>query len=94
MKQVSTTKSLGIPIDENLMWHNQIDKIAQKIASGIGAIERIEPFFSTSYSKLHLQCLAGTMPSDKLRKRLKRAAALLLPPVMILMLSAYYNGQV
>ena len=27
------------------MWHSQIDKITQKIASGIGAIERIRPFF-------------------------------------------------
>ena len=26
------------------MWHSQIDKITQKIASGIGAIERIGPF--------------------------------------------------
>ena len=26
------------------MWHSQIDKITQKIASGIGAIERIRPF--------------------------------------------------
>ena len=27
------------------MWHSQIDKITQKIASGIGAIERIGPLF-------------------------------------------------
>ena len=26
------------------MWHSQIDKITQKIASDIGAIERIRPF--------------------------------------------------
>ena len=26
------------------MWHSQIEKITQKIASGIGAIERIIPF--------------------------------------------------
>ena len=26
------------------MWHNQIDKITQMIASGIGAIERTRPF--------------------------------------------------
>ena len=95
MKQVSTTKSLGIPIHDNLMWHSQIEKITQKIASGIGAIERIRPFvFSTSYFTLHLQCLAGTTPSDKLQKRLKCASALLLPPIMMLMLGAYYSGQV
>ena len=31
-------------IDGNLVWHSQIDKITQKIASGIGAIEQIRPF--------------------------------------------------
>ena len=40
VKQVSTTKSFGIVIDQNLMWHGQIDKITQKIASGIGAMHR------------------------------------------------------
>ena len=44
VKQVSTTKSIGMLIDGNLVWHSQIDKITQKIASGIGAIEQIRPF--------------------------------------------------
>ena len=42
VKQVSTSKSFGIVIDQNIMWHGQIDKITQKIASGIVAIERIK----------------------------------------------------
>ena len=49
------------------MWHSQIDKITQKIASGIGAIERIRPFLPPATLLLHLQCL-GTTPLDKLQK--------------------------
>ena len=44
IKQVSTTKSLGILIDDNMAWHSHIDNLSKKIASGIGAIERIKPF--------------------------------------------------
>ena len=44
IKQVSTAKSVGFLIDENLTWHSHIDKLTQKIASGIGAIKRIRPF--------------------------------------------------
>ena len=39
IKQVSTTKSLGILIDDNMAWHSHIDKLSKKIASGIGAIK-------------------------------------------------------
>ena len=46
IKQVSTTKSLGILIDDNMIWHTHIDKLSKKIASGIGAIKRIKPFVS------------------------------------------------
>ena len=46
MRQVSTSKSLGIPIDDNMAWHSHIDKLSKKIACGIGAIKRIKPFVS------------------------------------------------
>ena len=44
IKQVSSVKSLGVLIDENLPWNIHIEKIAKKIASGIGAIKRYRPF--------------------------------------------------
>ena len=44
IKQVSSVKSLGVHIDENLSWNLHIEKIAKKIASGIGAIKRCRPF--------------------------------------------------
>ena len=37
---VTTAKSLGVYIDENLFWGSQINKLAKKIASGIGALKR------------------------------------------------------
>ena len=43
-KQVSSIKSLGVHIDENLSWNIHIEKIAKKIASGIGAIKPCRPF--------------------------------------------------
>ena len=43
IKQVSTTKSLGIVIDDNMAWHSHVHKLSKKIASGIGAIKRIRP---------------------------------------------------
>ena len=39
IEQVSSVKSLGIYVDENLTWHFHIDKLCKKIASAIGAIK-------------------------------------------------------
>ena len=39
VKQVFTTKTLGVIVDDNVMWHDQIDKLSKKIASGIVAIK-------------------------------------------------------
>ena len=44
IEHVSSVKSLGIFIDENLRWQTHIDKLSKKVASGIGAIKRIRPF--------------------------------------------------
>ena len=44
IEHVSSVKSLGVFIDENLRWQTHIDKLSKKVASGIGAIKRIRPF--------------------------------------------------
>ena len=36
--QVSTVKSLGVHIDENLTWECHVNELSKKIASGISAI--------------------------------------------------------
>ena len=47
IEKVTSVKSLGILIDENLRWQTHIDKLSKKIASGIGAIKRIRDFVPT-----------------------------------------------
>ena len=44
IEQVSSVKSLGIYIDENLTWHSHIGKLCKQIASATGAIKRLKPF--------------------------------------------------
>ena len=44
IEHVSSVKSLGIFIDENLGWQTHIDKLSKKVASRIGAIRIIRPF--------------------------------------------------
>ena len=39
VKQVATTKSLGITTDEKLSWNCHVEKLTKKIASGIGAMK-------------------------------------------------------
>ena len=41
IKHSQCSKSLGVLIDENLTWENHVDALSKKIASGIGAIKRI-----------------------------------------------------
>ena len=47
IEKVTSVKSLGIFIDENLRWQTHIDKLSKKIASGIGANKRIRDFVPT-----------------------------------------------
>ena len=88
---VSSVKSLGVFINENLTWQTHIDKLSKKIASGIGAIKRIRPFVPPAtllyiYSALiqpHFDYCnlvwgnCGKTLSDRLQKLQNRAARLL-----------------
>ena len=91
INRVSSVKSLGVFIDENLTWQTHIDKLSKKIASGIGAIKRIRPFVPPDtllyiYSALiqpHFDYCnlvwgnCGKTLSDRLQKLQNRAARLL-----------------
>ena len=44
INRVSRTKSIGVYLDENLIWNEQINQISRKIASGIGALKRLRSF--------------------------------------------------
>ena len=45
IKQVEFTKSLGVYIDENLTWNEQIEQISKKLPSCIGILKRSRSFF-------------------------------------------------
>ena len=88
---VPTEKPLGIFVDENLRLQTHIDKLTNKITSGIGAIKRIRDFVPTPtlhciYNAL-VQCLfdycnivwgnCGKTLFDRLQKLQNRAARVL-----------------
>ena len=41
IKQVTSAKSLGVYVDQNINWECHIENISEKIACAIGAIKRI-----------------------------------------------------
>ena len=42
IKRVATTKYLGFLIDENLLWKNHSNAIAEKLSRGLGVMQRIK----------------------------------------------------
>ena len=44
VKQVLTTKSLGVIIDKNLCWKEHIDSIISRVSKAIGTIRRTKPY--------------------------------------------------
>ena len=40
LRQVRSTKTLGLTLDENLTWRNHVEVITKKISSGIGALKK------------------------------------------------------
>ena len=85
LEQVSSVKSLGVYIDENLTWHFRIDKLCKKIASAIGAIKRVKQFVPQStllctYNSLvqpqfdDCSLVWGNCGHNKLQKLQNRAA--------------------
>ena len=89
--QVSTAKSLGVTIDDNLSWGSHIEKIIKKVSSGIGAIKRIRHLVPQETLRLIYQALihphfnycntvwgnCGITLRNKLQKLQNRAARVL-----------------
>jgi len=44
LKRVKTTKTLGVIIDENLTWNEQVDHACKKAARGLGVMRQIRDF--------------------------------------------------
>ena len=89
VNQVSTAKSLGVYIDENLSWGSHIEKLIKKVASGVGALKRIRSFVPFETLKIIFNVLVrphfdycsvvwGNLTlSNKLQKLQNRAARIL-----------------
>ena len=54
INRVSHTKSIGVYLDENLIWNEHINQISRKIAPGIGALKRIRSFVPDTTLQLTL----------------------------------------
>ena len=52
IKRVKTTKSLGIVIDENLAWKENIDNLSVKVSRAIGIIRRAKKYVKQDALKL------------------------------------------
>ena len=91
LDRVSTTKSLGVLLDENLTWSSHINKMTKRIASGIGTIKQLRPFVSLETLHVIYQALiqphfdycnvvwgnCGKTLSNKLQKLQNRAMRVL-----------------
>jgi len=51
LKQVSSTKFLGVTIDENLTWEQHMDTLVRKLASAHGALYRIKDYIPKALHK-------------------------------------------
>ena len=92
VEQVSSTKSLGVYIDENLSWNTHIESVCEKISSALGLIKLIRNFvpFQTllnifnglvkpqlDYCSMVWGCCSISL-AEKLQKLQNRAARILL----------------
>jgi len=57
VKQVATSKSLGITTDDKLCWNCHIEKLTKKMASGIGAMKRVRHLVPPAILHLTYQAL-------------------------------------
>ena len=91
IKRVTSTKSLGVTVDERLSWDKHVDEKSKKIAAAIGALKCIRPFISTASATLIYQALiqphfdycslvwdgCSAKLSDKMQKLQNRAARII-----------------
>lgn len=100
VKQVATTKSPGIPIDDKFSWNCHSEKLTKKIASRIGAMKRVRHLVPPTTLHLIYQALIqplfdyssrsvwgtrGVTLQDKLQKLQNRAARVLTFPNLVIM---------
>ena len=91
VKQVATTKSLGVTIDDKLIRSCHIEKLTKNMASGVGVMKRVRHLVPQATLHLIYQTLiqphfdycstvcgtCGVTLQDKLQKLLNREARVL-----------------
>ena len=55
--QIATAKTLGLTSDDDLDWGSHMEKIIEKVSSGIGAIKRVRQFVPQATLQLIYQPL-------------------------------------
>jgi len=75
-EQVSSMKSLGVYINENLTWHSDIDKLCKKIRTATGAIKRVKPYVPQSSTFIFCSSVRKTLVKLQRQgfERLQRSA--------------------
>ncbi len=48
IKKISKCKTLGVIIDDTLLWKDHISEINTKVSKGLGIMKRIKPFVTES----------------------------------------------
>ena len=51
IKRVTTTKTLGVIVDENISWKNHVDSICNTVSKRIGVLRRAKAVISTESLK-------------------------------------------
>ena len=63
INQSIQSKSLGLIIDEDLLWKAHIHEISKKVSSGIGTIKQVRPFVSM-YTAIKIHVYKGLIEPD------------------------------
>ena len=53
VNRVSEKKSLGIVVDDRLLWRNHVDTTIAKVSKGIGMMRRMKPYVP-KYTLMHV----------------------------------------
>ena len=92
IERCTSTKCLGVIIDENLLWHDHVDSVCKKVFAGLAVLRRIRPFIDDNTLRLLYMSLVQSqmdyccaiwgnrlnLQTERITKLQKRAARLIL----------------
>mgnify|MGYP002803519214 FL=1 len=54
IKKISKCKTLGVIIDDKLLWKDRINEISAKVSKGLGLMRRIKTFCNSIRNAIHI----------------------------------------